>query len=273
MSLVTVNKPREVVPLKASISAVNWPGMLAWINAPAPAMGTLKVSVTGPLPPLPESEVQIRLSPAVKPLPPVQLQLAGIGEHTTETMLLAPARVTVSLLPPAEFALKLAGRIVWSPPSCTQLIESLAPCPGWLVTWTSESAQAVPVASMIKTAKPLSRRRQKGFSIAVTVQASTHAAARRSAAARRAAGRAELPPTKRLDAICGWGPLRPEMIRGNTIPPAAAGCGIPASSSRPAGRAWRTPKTCRCRNNLRRTPTKVPGRRTKTRKPIPAVCR
>ena len=150
MSLVTVNKPREVVPLKASISAVNWPGMLAWINAPAPTMGTLKVSVTGPLPPLPESEVQIRLSPAVKPLPPVQLQLAGIGEHTTETMLLAPARVTVSLLPPAEFALKLAGRIVWSPPSCTQLIESLAPCPGWLVTWTSESAQAVPVASMIR---------------------------------------------------------------------------------------------------------------------------
>ena len=99
----------------------------------------------------------------------------------------------------------------------------------------------VAVDRMIKTAKPLSRRRQKGFSIAVTVQASTHAAARRSAAARRAAGRAELPPTKRLDAICGWGPLRPEMIRGNTIPPAAAGCGIPASSSRPAGRAALSP--------------------------------
>src|SRR5215471_5031157 len=98
------------------------------MSAPAPATGALKVKVTGPFPPLPVSEVQMRLSPAVKPVPAVQLQLTGVDEQTTETTLSAPTKVTMWVTPLADFALKLAARRVWSPPNCFQLIESVAPC-------------------------------------------------------------------------------------------------------------------------------------------------
>jgi hypothetical protein len=85
--LVTGNTPSGVFPLTASIVAVNCEGPSAWIIAPTPDTGVANVSVRGPLPSLPESEVHSTLSPAVKPAPP---QLQGVAGHTTAIRLLGP---------------------------------------------------------------------------------------------------------------------------------------------------------------------------------------
>ena len=100
-SLASVNVPSEVPPLNASMLAVNGPGTSDWSSAPAPITPEAKVTVTGPLPPPKALVVQSKESPAVKPAP-FQLQFVdkgGARAQTTETTLLAPARVTVALRP------------------------------------------------------------------------------------------------------------------------------------------------------------------------------
>ncbi len=81
------------------------------------------MSFRGPFPPLPRSEVQIRLSPALKPAP---FQLHNDAGHATDSRLLGPAKVMVTLNPPTEVALKLAPSGVASVPSCDQWTKSFA---------------------------------------------------------------------------------------------------------------------------------------------------
>ena len=75
--------------------------------APAPAIPALKLSVIGPLPPFCPFEVQIRLSPDAIPGP---AQLHDDAGHTTDSRLLEPISATLTVVPPSEFALKLARR-------------------------------------------------------------------------------------------------------------------------------------------------------------------
>src|SRR5690242_7416490 len=105
-SLVSLNVPSSVAPLNAWICTVNCPGAFACTKAPPPDTGCANVNVTGPLPEFPLSEVQIRLSPAVRDGPPAQLQ--GVATQSTETMLFGPARETVIPRPLVEVAPKLA---------------------------------------------------------------------------------------------------------------------------------------------------------------------
>ncbi len=142
--------PSEVAPLKTSICKLNWPGPSAWIKAPAPDTFLPKVSVSGPLPPFPLSEVQIRLSPAVKPEP---VQLHGVATQSTERMLPLPVRPPVTARSPTDVAAKLAGIDAWSPPNCDQFTESVAPWAPGLVTVVRLSAQTVVVADKSAAAK------------------------------------------------------------------------------------------------------------------------
>jgi hypothetical protein len=92
--------------VEGSICTLNCPGPSAWIKAPAPVSVAAKFNVKGPTPPFPLSEVQIRLSPALKPAP---VQLQGVTLHLTATTpsLAASAPVIPRLF--VEVALKLAG--------------------------------------------------------------------------------------------------------------------------------------------------------------------
>lgn len=85
------------------------------------------------------SEVQIRLSEALKPEP---AQLHGVAAHTTETRLFGPARVPVTLIPDSDLAVKLDASGVASPPNCSQFTESVAFCAAWLFTRTRLSGHA-----------------------------------------------------------------------------------------------------------------------------------
>src|SRR5262252_4056000 len=102
------------------------------MEAPAPAIPDANVSFTGPLPPLPASEVQSRVEAAGKPVP---VQLQTVAGHMTDGMLPLPARTT-----PAETFLatvctvKFEASRVPSGPNWDQAIVSLAACAAWLVT-------------------------------------------------------------------------------------------------------------------------------------------
>jgi hypothetical protein len=112
------------------------------MSAPVPATGVLNVNVSGPLPALPASAVQMSVSSGLMPVP---LQLHELAGHATETRLLGPVSVTVIAVLAADTALKLAPSNVASAPSWDQLIESFAFWAAWDDTTTNESAQAVKV--------------------------------------------------------------------------------------------------------------------------------
>src|SRR5260370_8094789 len=101
------------------------------MSAPAPDTALAKVNVTGPFPPFPASEVQSSVSPAVKPEP---VQLQGVAVQTTEAILLAPAKLAVTLAPPVEVTPTLAARTVPSAPSWDHFTVSLSPWPATLAT-------------------------------------------------------------------------------------------------------------------------------------------
>jgi hypothetical protein len=111
--------------LNACSLAVNCAGPSAWINAPAPATLAPKVKVSGPLPPLTVSEVQIKLSPAAKPLP---AQLQGTAAHATAIKLPVPTRLPLTAIAPTDCALKVAPSTVASAPNCDQPMESFEAC-------------------------------------------------------------------------------------------------------------------------------------------------
>ncbi len=123
-SLATVYPPSSVLPLYSWICPVNAPGKSACSSAPTPATLLVKSKVTGPLPPLPASDVHSRLCPAVNPVP---VQLHGLAEHTTDTTLFAAPRLTVVALAAAVFAVKLAASTVPSAPFWFQLNVSFEP--------------------------------------------------------------------------------------------------------------------------------------------------
>src|SRR5215469_1360090 len=124
--LATVKDPSDVEPLKTWILAVKAPGKSACRNAPKPATGLANVKVTGPLPPLPASDVHSRLCPAVKPVP---VQLQGDAEQATEMILFAPARPIVTVDAKAVLPVKVAAKTLPSAPCCDQFSESVA---AWL---------------------------------------------------------------------------------------------------------------------------------------------
>src|SRR5277367_1688332 len=98
------------------------------MKAPAPdTLLEVNVTVTGPLPLLLVSAVQIRLSAELNPLRPIRFQLQGVDGQTTETRLLGPCIPTDPLIPPVEVKLGLAVSAVASAPSCDHAIVSLAP--------------------------------------------------------------------------------------------------------------------------------------------------
>jgi len=151
-SLVTGNVPREVPPSKAWMLAVNSAGPSDWITAPAPdTFFEVKFSVSGPLPLLPVSAVQIRLSPAANPVVPSTFQLHRVSGHTTATRLPAPSRVTEPVRPLVEVKLGVAVSVVASTPNCDHTILSLALKPPRLVTGMTVSACASAVANVIRT--------------------------------------------------------------------------------------------------------------------------
>jgi hypothetical protein len=71
------------------------------------------VSVTGPLPPFPASELHKREWPAVNPVP---VQLHGVAAQTTEMILLVAPIPTVTALDIAVVAVKLVANTVPSTP-------------------------------------------------------------------------------------------------------------------------------------------------------------
>src|SRR5690348_2195147 len=96
------------------------------MEAPAPARPGENESFTGPLPPLPVSDVQSRVDAAGKPEP---FQLQTPAGHITDGMLPAPDSTT----PAATFfvavcTVKLEASSVPSGPSWLQEIVSLAAC-------------------------------------------------------------------------------------------------------------------------------------------------
>lgn len=94
------------------------------MSAPTPETGLPRFKMSGPFPPLPRSEVQTRLSPALNPAP---FQLHGDAMQSTATRLPEPVRAAVTLNPAPEVAPKLEPSDVASAPSCDQLTESFAP--------------------------------------------------------------------------------------------------------------------------------------------------
>jgi|SRR5580692_2208481 hypothetical protein len=122
------------------------------MNAPAPdTFFDVKFSVRGPLPLLPVSAVQIRLSPALNPVRPPRFQLHRVSGHTTATRLCGPARVTEPVSPWVEVKLGVAVKSVASAPNCDHTMVSLALKPPRLVTTPTVSARATAVAHSIRT--------------------------------------------------------------------------------------------------------------------------
>src|ERR1700730_6550227 len=122
------------------------------MNAPAPeTFFEVKFKVSGPLPLLPVSAVQIRLSPALNPVVPATFQLHRVSGHTTATRLCGPASETEPLRPWVEVKPGVAVKSVASAPSCDHTMVSLALKPPRLVTTATLSARATAVASNIRT--------------------------------------------------------------------------------------------------------------------------
>ncbi|HYL59023.1 MAG TPA: hypothetical protein VEU51_09140 [Candidatus Acidoferrales bacterium] len=144
---------------------MNCEGPSAWIIAPTPDTGVANVSVSGPLPPLAESDVHSTLSPAVKPAP-AQLQTAA--GHTTAIRLLGPASVIEPCSAPTDNTLALAPIEVPSAPSCDHWTESVAPCAFTLPTWTSVSAHAPDDVIRIASARLSNRFRLQRLRNAIT---------------------------------------------------------------------------------------------------------
>jgi len=119
---------------------VNAPGRSAWTKAPAPETLCEKVSVTGPLPPFPASELHKSEWPAVNPVP---AQLHGLAEQATEMTLLAAPITTVTELAIAVVAVKLAANTVPSAPFWDHARLSLAACAELDATCLSVSALVV----------------------------------------------------------------------------------------------------------------------------------
>jgi hypothetical protein len=70
------------------------------MSAPAPdTFFEVKFKVSGPLPLLPVSAVQMRLSPELNPVRPPRFQLHRVSGHTTATRLFGPIRVTEPVKP------------------------------------------------------------------------------------------------------------------------------------------------------------------------------
>ena len=122
-----------------------------------PETGTPMLMLRGPFPPLPRSEVQMRLSPALKPVP---FQLHVDAGHATDNRLPDPARVALTLNPPLEVALKLDPSDVASAPSCDQLTESFAFWAPRLVTGSIESARQIAAAKKLVARIKLKRTRR-----------------------------------------------------------------------------------------------------------------
>jgi hypothetical protein len=177
LSLVSLNVPSKVVPLNAWTCTVNCPGAFACTKAPAPDSDLENVNVIGPFPELPLSEVQIKLSPALRADPPSQLH--GVAVQSTETMLFAPASEIVMPTPPPDVAPKLAPRTVWSAPNCDQFTVSFAAWPATEVTLAIVSAQAPLAVRQINPASPhistlLTPESRAWFSIGASLYPLTH---------------------------------------------------------------------------------------------------
>src|SRR5215469_14564917 len=127
------------------------------MKAPAPeTLFELKFTVSGPLPLLPVSLVQIRLSPVLNPVVPPRFQLHRVSGHTTATRLWPtdPASETVPVSPWVEVKAGKGGVVVKSvasTPSCDHTIVSLALRAPRLVTTATVSARAAAVANRIIT--------------------------------------------------------------------------------------------------------------------------
>jgi hypothetical protein len=125
------------------------------MNAPAPdTFFEVKFRVSGPLPLLPVSAVQIRLSPAANPVRPPKFQLHRVSGHTTATRLPAPAKVTEPVSPLVEVKGGVAVSGVASAPNCDHPMVSLALKPPRLVTTPTLSARATAAASITTTSAP-----------------------------------------------------------------------------------------------------------------------
>src|ERR1700722_9249731 len=121
------------------------------MKAPAPAtFFEVKFKVSGRLPLLPVSAVQMRLSPAPNPVVPATFQLHRVSGHTTATRLFGPNRETEPVNPWVE--VKVGGAVsgAASAPSCDHTMVSLALRPPKLVTTATLSACATAVANNIR---------------------------------------------------------------------------------------------------------------------------
>src|SRR5579862_2943846 len=117
------------------------------MKAPTPdTFFEVKPKESGPLPLLPVSAVQIRLSPALNPLRPARFQLQAADGHTTAIRLFGPIRETEPVTPLVEVKEGVAVSTVASAPNCDHTIVSLAPKAPRLVTSTTLSARAAAVA-------------------------------------------------------------------------------------------------------------------------------
>ena len=97
------------------------------MKAPAPdTFFEEKSNESGPLPLLPVSAVQTRLSPVPNPLVPATFQLHKVSGQTTATRLFGPCKKREPVTPPVEVKEGVAVRVVASAPSCDQTILSLA---------------------------------------------------------------------------------------------------------------------------------------------------
>src|ERR1700730_9526784 len=98
------------------------------MKAPAPdTFFEVKFSVSGPLPLLPVSAVQIRWSPAATPVSPTGFQRHGVAGQTTATRLFGPFNETEPVNELVDVKAGVAVRSVASPPSCDHAMVSLAP--------------------------------------------------------------------------------------------------------------------------------------------------
>src|SRR5215469_10135014 len=128
------------------------------MKAPAPeTLFELKFTVSGPLPLLPVSLVQIRLSPVLNPVVPPRFQLHRVSGHTTATRLWPTEPAASETEPVSPWVEVKAGKggvvvkSVASTPSCDHTIVSLAPRAPRLVTPATVSARAAAVANRIIT--------------------------------------------------------------------------------------------------------------------------
>jgi hypothetical protein len=139
--------------LKTWTCAVNCEGPSAWISAPTPETEVPRLSVRGPFPLLPRSDVQIRESPALKP---TAFQLHNAAGHSIASKLFGPAKVIVMPSPLSDVAVKLPPSTVASAPSCDQWIASFAFWAARVVTGSIESARQIVAAKRLAISKPKS---------------------------------------------------------------------------------------------------------------------